>query len=267
MGGTGRQGAEPSDENRHPQCSRPWCVGEGPAGRWLCLGGHQGGMGGGGTTWIPSSPACCPPAKTGGPEEGVQCLLGPGSCASENTLNSFPFCAGLERVQLSVPKPSEPPPKANTERGWQQWTQGDGEANRQSPLGFKGPCGGDRGRGGRGWGGATSQTGRTAGGGTDTLPHSPGASLGLSFSAQLSPPHPRGPRSWELPSPLLGWAGGTWGRKGARLDCAQLQGKSSVSRACPVCEWGPGGVPHTHCSLPTVAPAPTPNQHWGHPSL
>lgn len=126
-----------------------------------------------------------------------------------------------------------------------------------APWASKEPGGGDRGREGRGWGRGHHRWGRTADGGTDTLPRSPGASPRLSFSAQLPP---WGPRSWEFPARCwggLGWAGGTWGRKGARLDCAQLQGKSSVSRACPVCVVG--GWSHT----PT---APFPRQPL-HPPL
>ena len=62
----------PSDVSGHPHGR-----GESRLGGRLWLGGHQGGSGKG-YTLIPSHPACCPPARTRGPGEGVQCLLGPG---------------------------------------------------------------------------------------------------------------------------------------------------------------------------------------------
>lgn len=92
--------------------------------------------------------------------------------------------------------------------------------------------------------------GRTAGGGTDRLPRSPKTQ----FLCQVPPPG--GPRARSSMPPAAWWAGGTWGRKGPRLDCAQLQGKCNVSRACPMCVCG--GIPHRHCPLPTVVPAPPP---------
>lgn len=68
-------------------------------------------------------------------------------------------------------------------------------------------------------------------------------------------PPPGGPQSQELQATCCLVGRRHLGEERARLDCAQLQGKFSVSRACPmhVC----GGVPHTRCPLPTVAPTPT----------
>lgn len=116
-GCTGRHGGRALRWEGAP--SVQWGLGRGaPAGRRLRLGGHQAGMVGRVKELLrfPFSPACCPPARTRGPGEGVQCLLGPGSLARENTLDSFPFCAGLARLQLSFPKPSEPQTSQHTER-------------------------------------------------------------------------------------------------------------------------------------------------------
>lgn len=106
-----------------------------------------------------------------------------------------------------------------------------------------------------------------------TLPSSPGASPWLRLSAQH--PHPRGAREPGAPC-LLPGGRAHLGEEGARLECAQLQGKSSVSRACLdvcvfVCVCGGGGSP-THPLPPPHGgslhpPLTRPHQHWGHPSL
>lgn len=93
--------------------------------------------------------------------------------------------------------------------------------------------------------GRRHRRGRTAGGGTDRLPRSPKTQ----FLCQVPPPG--GPRARSSMPPAAWWAGGTWGRKGPRLDCAQLQGK---------CLWGhpTPSLPPTHGSACTSPAPPTP---------
>lgn len=68
-------------------------------------------------------PSCCPPARTGAPGEGVQCLPGPGRPSQPRAwLNSFPS-AGLTQVQLCPPSP---PRTLKTQR-----TQTEGSRARQ----------------------------------------------------------------------------------------------------------------------------------------
>lgn len=94
-----------------------------------------------------------------------------------------------------------------------------------------------------------------------TLPSSPGASPWLRLSAQH--PHPRGAREPGAPC-LLPGGQAHLGEEGARLECAQLQGKSSVSRACLdvcvfVCVCG-GGESHTPTApSPQWVPTPSPD--------
>ena len=257
-GGVGRGGiqvgrrTEPSDRKGHPQCSKAG-EGEPQLGGSSPGGGHQEGMvGGWRISLVPSSPACCPPARTGGP--GWHSV--PPSAWEhhrENTQNALPFCAGLKKSPAEFsPKPSEPHPHPGSQHRERvaASTQNDGEADGRSPGGLQEPRGGDGGREGRGWGGRdiTDGAGQQVGAQTRS-PAPPWASPRLSFSAQLPP---GGPGAGS--SPAHGWdgqAGSTWGGRGHGLDCAQLQGKSSVSRACQVRVPGEG-VPHT-----PAAPTPT----------
>lgn len=92
----------------------------------------------------------------------------------------------------------------------------------------------------------------------------------------LAPP-PLGAREPGAPC-LLPSGRAHLGEEGARLECAQLQGKSSVSRACLdvcvfVCVCGGGGRGESHTPTapsprwPLHPPLTRPHQHWGHPSL
>ena len=219
--GAGRGGiqvgrrTEPSAQRGHPQCSK---AGEGepqPGGSSAPGGTRKGWWGGGGTLW---SPPALPAALVlePGAQEGIQCHPQPGSTTEKTRRMPFPSVLALKRVQLRFPKPSEPHPhpEANTERGWQV---GHRMMERQTggARGLQEPRGGDEAEREEAGLGATSQTGRTAGGATDTLPRSPG---GKPEAQSLCPAPHWGPRSWELPSPRLGWAGGQHlGRKGARV--------------------------------------------------
>lgn len=214
-GHTGRQTDRALSPERAPPVQQGWGGGA-PAGRQLRSRGHQEGMvGGGGTPW---SPPALPAALVlePGAQEGIQCHPQPGSTTEKTRRMPSPSVLALKRVQLRFPKPSEPHPhlEANTERGWQV---GHRTMERQTggARGLQEPHRGDEAEREEAGLGATSQTGRTAGGATDTLPRSPG---GKPEAQSLCPAPPWGPRSWELPSPQLGWAGGQHlGRKGARV--------------------------------------------------
>lgn len=222
-GGVGRGGiqvgrrTEPSDRKGHPQCSKagegePQLGGSSPGG-----GTRKGWWGGGGSPW---SPPALPAALLlePGAQEGIQCLPQPGSTTEKTRRTPSPSVLALKRVQLSFPKTlgTPPPPRKPTQREGGSVGHRMMERQMGGALGAsKSPVGETRQRGKRlGWGGH-HRRGRTAGGGTDTLPRSPGGKPEAQF---LCPAPPWGPRSWELPSPRLGWAGGQHlGRKGARV--------------------------------------------------
>ena len=115
-GGVGRAGiqvgrrTEPSDRKGHPQCSKAG-EGEPQLGGSSPGGGHQEGMVGG---WriplVPSSPACCPPARTGA-QEGFQCLPQPGSTTEKTRRTPSPSVLALKKSPAEFsPKPLEPHP-------------------------------------------------------------------------------------------------------------------------------------------------------------
>lgn len=189
--------------------------------------------------------------EAGAQGEGVQCFQGPGRPQlGEHADHPPTFCAGLARVQLSSPQALTTQEKP---------TQREREAEQAEPLGLREPGGGHRGREGRSWGGGGADVTDSTWGHrhAPTLPRSPGASLWLRLSGQHPPPDPG---AQEPGAPCLLPGGRAHLREeGARLECAQLQGKSSVSRACLgcVCVCG-GGVPHTHCPLPVVGPCTHP---------
>ena len=160
-------------------------------------------------------------------------------------LSSFPFCAGRARVQPSSPKPSQPRRSQHRERGRQSGTQSDGEADRQSPWASESQVG------------ETEAEKEEAGVGehhrqqvgAQTRSHAPQLPRGKPVAPFVCPaPPPPGAREPGAPC-LLPGGRAHLGEEGARLECAQLQGKSSVSRACLdvcVCVCVCGGGSPTH---------------------
>ena len=200
-GHTGRQTDRALSPEGAPPVQQGWGGGA-PAGRQLRSRGHQEGMVGG---WrnplVPSSPACCPCARTGGPG-GDSVPPSAWEHHREDTQDALPFCAGLKKSPAAFPQTLGTPPAPGSQHRERVagWTQNDGEADRRSPGPPRAPWG-RRGREGRGWAGGDITDGQDSRRGHR---HAPPLPWGQARGSVSLPSSPLGAQELGAPQPTAG---------------------------------------------------------------
>lgn len=204
--GAGRGGiqvgrrTEPSARRGHPQCSK---AGEGkpqPVGS-SAPGATRKGWWGWRNPLVPSSPACCPCARTGGPG-GDSVPPSAWEHHREDTQDALLFCAGLKKSPAAFPQTlgTPPPPGSQHRERVAGRTQNDGEADRRSPGPPRAPSG-RRGREGRGWAGGDITDGQDSRRGHR---HAPPLPRGQARGSVSLPSSPLGAQELGAPQPTAG---------------------------------------------------------------